>query len=60
MTKISGNKTLTFNTDTYSDLLSQIAPSVIETEAEYQRLLVLTESLHFKKDRTPEEKKVYK
>jgi HTH-type transcriptional regulator / antitoxin HigA len=60
MTKTSGNKTPTFSTDIYSELLSQIAPSVIETETEYQRLLALTESLHFKKDRTIEEKKVYK
>ena len=35
-------------------------PSAIETETEYQRLLKITESLHFKKDRTPEEKKIYK
>lgn len=60
MTKISGNKIPTFNPNIYSDLLSEIAPSVIETELEYQRLLTLTESLHFKKDRTLEEKNIYK
>jgi HTH-type transcriptional regulator / antitoxin HigA len=35
-------------------------PSVIETESEYQRLLALTESLHFNKNKTLEEKKIYK
>jgi HTH-type transcriptional regulator / antitoxin HigA len=52
--------TPTFNPIVYIELLSQTLPSIIETEAEYQRLLTLTESLHFKKDRTPEEKKIYK
>jgi HTH-type transcriptional regulator / antitoxin HigA len=60
MTKTSGKMTLTFNPTVYIDLLTQTIPSVIETEAEYQRLLALTESLHFKKDRTLEEKKIYK
>jgi HTH-type transcriptional regulator / antitoxin HigA len=60
MTKISGNKIPTFNPAAYIDLLAQTIPSVIETEAEYQRLLALTESLHFKKDRTLEEKKIYR
>jgi HTH-type transcriptional regulator / antitoxin HigA len=52
--------TLTFNPTVYIDLLSQAIPSVIETEAEYQRILALTESLHFKKERTLEEQKIYK
>lgn len=52
--------TLTFNPTVYIELLAQTMPSTIETEAEYQRLLGLTESLHFKKDRTLEEKKIYK
>jgi HTH-type transcriptional regulator / antitoxin HigA len=60
MTKTSGKMTLTFNPNVYIDLLSQMIPSVIETEAEYQRVLALTESLHFKQDRTLEEKKIYK
>jgi HTH-type transcriptional regulator / antitoxin HigA len=60
MTRISGKMIPTFNPTVYIDLLSQTLPSVIETEAEYQRLLTLTESLHFKKDRTLEEKKIYK
>jgi HTH-type transcriptional regulator / antitoxin HigA len=52
--------TSTFNSAAYIDLLSQTLPSVIDTESEYQRLLALTESLHFNKNRTPEEKKIYK
>jgi HTH-type transcriptional regulator / antitoxin HigA len=52
--------TSTFNVTIYIDLLSQTLPSVIETESEYQRLLALTESLHFNKNRTLEEKKIYK
>jgi HTH-type transcriptional regulator / antitoxin HigA len=60
MTRISGKMTLTFNPTVYIDLLSQAIPSVIETEAEYQRILALTESLHFKKERTLEEQKIYK
>ncbi len=52
--------TLTFNPTVYIDLLAQTMPSAIESEEEYQRLLSLTESLHFKKDRSLEEKKIYK
>ena len=52
--------TLTFDPLVYIDLLSQMIPGVIETEAEYHRLLTLTESLHFKKERTLEDKKIYK
>jgi HTH-type transcriptional regulator / antitoxin HigA len=50
----------TFNSTAYIDLLSQTIPSVIETESEYQRLLAITESLHFNKNRTLEEQKIYK
>jgi HTH-type transcriptional regulator / antitoxin HigA len=52
--------TSTFNSTAYIDLLSKTIPSVIETELEYQRLLALAESLHFNKNRTLEEKKIYK
>lgn len=44
----------------YSTLLVQAAPKLIETEAEYDRMLCLTEQLHFKKDRTLEERALYK
>jgi HTH-type transcriptional regulator / antitoxin HigA len=52
--------TLTFNHALYVDLLTQTMPSAIETEAEYERLLAIAESLHFNKERTIEEKKIYK
>jgi HTH-type transcriptional regulator/antitoxin HigA len=52
--------TSTFNSTAYIDLLSKTIPSIIETESEYQRLLIITESLHFNKNRTLEEKKIYK
>ncbi len=52
--------TLTFNPTLYIDLLTQTMPSAIETEAEYQRLLAIAEALHFNKERTIEEKKIYK
>jgi HTH-type transcriptional regulator / antitoxin HigA len=52
--------TSTFNATAYIDLLSKTIPSVIETESEYQRLLAITESLHFNKNRTLEEQKIYK
>ena len=60
MIRTSGKMIPTFNPTIYIDLLAQTMPSAIETEAEYQRLLSLTESLHFKKERTLEEKKIYK
>lgn len=52
--------TLTFDSTTYSTLLAQAAPKVIETEEEYERALALTERLHFTKNRTPEERALYK
>jgi HTH-type transcriptional regulator / antitoxin HigA len=53
--------TLTFDPQTYSSLLSDTLPQAIETEAEYDRLLVLTEELMAKKQaRTPEEEALYK
>ncbi len=52
--------TLTFDPTTYSTLLAQAAPKVIETEEEYERALALTERLHFTKNRTPEERALYK
>jgi HTH-type transcriptional regulator / antitoxin HigA len=48
--------TLTFNPQRYSSLLAETLPQVIQTEAEYDRLLGLAEQLHSKKQtRTPEE-----
>ncbi len=41
--------TLTFDETTYTHLLAQASPKVIETEAEYERILAITERLHFTK-----------
>lgn len=60
MTKANGKMTLTFDKNKYSQLLAEIAPQIIETEAEYERLLKVAEELTFKKNRTPEERTLYK
>jgi HTH-type transcriptional regulator / antitoxin HigA len=53
--------TLTFNPQTYSSLLSDTLPQVIDTEAEYDRFLAVVEQLHAKKQqRTPEKAALYK
>ena len=51
---------LTFDGATYSKLLAEIAPRAIETEEEYDRLLAVAERLTFAKNRTPEERALYK
>lgn len=58
--EINGKMTLTFNTTAYSNLLSQYIPQVIETESEYDRILNIAERLTFTKNKTPEEKALYK
>jgi len=52
--------TLTFNQAVYRSLLAEVAPKVIETEQEYDRILAVAEQLTFKKNRTPEEQALYK
>jgi HTH-type transcriptional regulator / antitoxin HigA len=52
--------TLTFDQTTYRSLLAEIAPQVIETEEEYDRALAIAERLTFAKNRTPEERALYK
>lgn len=52
--------TLTFDRIAYQNLLAEVAPQVIETEEEYDRALQITERLMFTKDRTPEEKALFK
>ncbi|TAE58540.1 MAG: transcriptional regulator [Nostocales cyanobacterium] len=52
--------TITFDDKTYSQLLAEIAPQVIETEEEYERLLKVAEFLTFKKNLTPDERKLDK
>ena len=51
---------LTFDGASYSKLLAEIAPRAIETEEEYDRLLAVAERLTFAKNRTPEERALYK
>jgi HTH-type transcriptional regulator / antitoxin HigA len=50
---------ITFNPTTYINLLADAIPKVIETEAEYDRMLQQVERLHFKDELTPEEDKLY-
>jgi HTH-type transcriptional regulator / antitoxin HigA len=52
--------TLTFNTTIYRNLLAEVAPAVIETEEEYDRLLAVAERLTFAKNRSPEEQALHK
>jgi HTH-type transcriptional regulator / antitoxin HigA len=51
--------TLTFNQSNYTSLLAEIAPKVIDSEAEYDRALVIAEKLTFNKNKTPEERAIY-
>lgn len=44
------------NNEIYRQLLAEVAPQIIETEEEYERLLKVAEAFVFKKDLTPEEK----
>ena len=52
--------TLTFNPVTYSDLLVEVTPKVIETESEYEHTLAIVERLTFNRNRTPEETALHK
>jgi HTH-type transcriptional regulator / antitoxin HigA len=47
--------TLTFDRQTYANLLSEVSPVPIRTDAEYQRALTIVESLMHKTNSTPEE-----
>ena len=51
--------TLTFNQINYSNLLAEISPKVIETEAEYDRALAIAEKLTFDRNKTPEQRAIY-
>jgi hypothetical protein len=46
---------LEFNLQSYAQLLATVAPQVIETEAEYDRLLAIVERLMFS-ERTPKKR----
>ncbi|MBD2580402.1 transcriptional regulator [Oscillatoria sp. FACHB-1406] len=50
--------TLTFDRNTYINLLVEVVPQPIQTEVEYQRALTLVEALMHKADVTPEEERV--
>jgi HTH-type transcriptional regulator / antitoxin HigA len=52
--------TLTFDTKIYNNLLTDISPKVIETETEYDRALAIAERLTFTKNKTPEERAIYR
>ncbi|MGK7875695.1 MAG: type II toxin-antitoxin system HigA family antitoxin [Xenococcaceae cyanobacterium] len=52
--------TLTFDKAAYSNLLAEVAPKVIETEEEYERILAVAEQLTFAKTRTSEERALLK
>jgi HTH-type transcriptional regulator/antitoxin HigA len=52
--------TLTFDQTAYRNLLAEVAPKVIETEEEYNRILAVAERLTFAKNRTPEERTLHK
>lgn len=51
--------TLEFDRQSYAKLLTEIAPQVIETEAEYDRLFAIVERLMFS-ERTPEETALFR
>jgi HTH-type transcriptional regulator / antitoxin HigA len=60
MIKVNGKMTHTFDKVLYSNLLAQTAPKVIETEEEYERALELAEHFTFAKNKTPEERLLYR
>ncbi len=55
MTKTTGKMTLTFNSEIYSQLLSQYQPRIIKTEEENEKFLETVEALLSRSDLTPEE-----
>jgi HTH-type transcriptional regulator/antitoxin HigA len=57
---MGGKMTPSFNRAAYTDLLSQVTPKVIETEAEYEQTLAQVEALAFDKHRTTEQTALYK
>jgi HTH-type transcriptional regulator / antitoxin HigA len=59
MTKGDGKMTLTFDKATYTTLLVEFTPKILETEEEYEQTLQAFEPLFFKKNRTPEERALF-
>ena len=52
--------TFTFDETAYRNLEAEVAPKVIETEEEYERVLTVVERLTFAKNRTPEQRVLHK
>ena len=59
MIKGGGKMTLTFDKNTYRNLLFETAPKVIESEEECEQALMQSEQLRHKKNRLPEETALY-
>ncbi len=55
MTKTTGKMALTFNSDIYSQLLSQYQPRIIKTEEENENFLEIVEELLSRPNLSPEE-----
>jgi HTH-type transcriptional regulator / antitoxin HigA len=53
--RITGKMTLTFNRENYANLLVEVLPQPIQSQAEYQRVLAIVELLINKKDISTEE-----
>jgi HTH-type transcriptional regulator / antitoxin HigA len=51
--------TQTINLKVYGQLVAEVTPKVIETDAEYEQFLAVAERLTFKQDQTPEESALY-
>jgi HTH-type transcriptional regulator / antitoxin HigA len=51
--------TSTFNSNKYSELLSQYQPKLIRTEADNERALAIAEELMHRSNRSPEESELY-
>jgi HTH-type transcriptional regulator / antitoxin HigA len=51
--------TQTINLKVYSELVAEVMPKIVETEAEYEQFLAVAERLTFKQNQTPEESALY-
>jgi len=60
MTKTIGKMTPTFSKETYTQLLTEVAPKIIETEAEYEQILAKVEQLTFTKNKTSAQQNLLK
>jgi HTH-type transcriptional regulator / antitoxin HigA len=55
MIRIGGKMTLTFDRETYAELLAQSQPKVIVSDDENERAIALAEELSHRPERSPEE-----